>query len=111
MGWSGIQGGEGAIPGSYNHPYSYNSNKPRGNGDPPGRYRSARCGDTNHTGRSLIGSKSWSSAAYGEDKVSIPGKESLRYMYNSKKIGEKTAILRLDTASHGMETPTRLVNR
>ena len=70
-----------------------NSNNLAGveNGDPPGRYCPARCGNPSHTGWLLIGWGSWSQrvaagpsgqgrgyAAHGEDKVPSPDQKSFR---------------------------------
>ena len=37
----------------------------------------------------------------------IPGSEILSYLYNSNKPGTMTVIPRVDTAPHGVETPTK----
>ena len=37
----------------------------------------------------------------------MPGSEILSFRYNSNKRGTKTVIPRVDTAPHGVETPTQ----
>ena len=40
----------------------------------------------------------------------IPGSEILPYIYDSNKPGTTTVVLRVNTAPHGVETPTPLAD-
>ena len=90
------------------------------NGDPPGRYRLARCGNLNHTGWLLIGWGSWSQCAARVDPranvevASLTGRlwfhPRIRNPSKSlqlQEMGTKTVIARVDTASHDVVTPTQ----
>ena len=73
-------------------------------GCPPGQYRAARSGNPN------LGfvepAPSATRAGYGP----IPGSEILPYIYDSSKPGTTTVVLRVNTAPHGVETPTPLAD-
>ena len=47
-------------------------------------------------------------AAPGKDEVPSPDQKILPYLYNANKPGTKTQIPRVDTAPHGVDTPTPL---
>ena len=93
------------------------------NGDPSGRYRPARCGSSNPTGRLMAG---WCSSSQRAAIVAlranvevpphprrifpIPGSVILPNIYNSNNPGTKAEIPRVDIAARGVETPTLLTN-
>ena len=91
------------------------------NADPRGQYRPSRCGNLNTTGWLLIGWGSWSqhaARASPRDNIEvpphpgrtqfIPGLETLPCLYNFNNPAMKTQIPRVDTAPHGVGTPTTL---
>ena len=93
------------------------------NADPSGRYRLAWCGNPNPTGYLLIGRGSWSqrtAKVAPRDSVEVPSHPGrigshpqLRNSSISLQLhhpGEKTGIPPVDTAPHGVETPTPLAD-
>ena len=64
------------------------------------------------TGRSLTGPGIVHKASAPRGGyVSIPGLEILQYLYNSDNLGTKAVIPRVETAPHGVETPTPSADR
>ena len=89
-----------------------------GNGDLPGRFCLARCGNPNPTGWSLchganaLGELSlWPTSRFRRARGGrglIPGLGSPPYIYDLNNTGTETEIARVYTASQGMEIPTSL---
>ena len=75
---------------------------------PPGRHRPARCGQPQSHWRIANWLGLVEPGLPGKDIGSHPRIIILQYSYDSNKPGTKTTISLVDTAPHGVETPTPL---